>query len=593
MVWARLWAALWGSCLLVCPSQHPFCHQAPYVLRIHRRRRTLLLLVTYLLYSVVSAAFHVAAFSLRPPPSRLCYPAHGATAALHRPSWTPRHAVPVNPESNLSAPKTEDSAAGAGGFSQIPQMQKSGVTAPMRHMPRGTRLIRGFPGPQFVSLGPSVRYRRRLRRHRRDEGWQFSNLPGKRIFFAARRNHRDQLMHSWIYTQHKQCHKKAKDIIRKLQSQSLQIFGPKEGTEATHGKPLERETEPPHEDAQVVSNGIQGIQDTGTFSAIQNVNLDSDMSGRDCLSAMRAALEACPPPEILRTLSAEALGNMHSTLRELLIDVVVAVAPPELVASAATLGFSLPPATAAVAASPMPWWNSRGGLQPWRGRKEARGQQSRRVNWANSRRSVEPTVAGVLLPKEAAAVVAAERKARTDEVLDALRSFYTSPDGNRAKGNANSKQTVAHEASDASAASLPWFVSAEDERLQGLLGWDKTPAEQGESNALARPSMQDTTHLQRARGKMSPQQRQNTPGGFYALRRALGAAIDVALLLTEASVTKKSGAAAPYSWDSPFLRSAASSRRRRWRERGRPPPGERLPTRQSRRLSNRKRRLAG
>lgn len=544
-----------------------------------RQKFPSLFLVAYLLHWIGCAISHVESFLLcSPAPPLLCYPLHAAAGALHPLSAALMQQGLANTDAEVNAGGAAISASeGASGAAQL---LNTGITAPMRHKPRGARVMPGFPVPQFVSLGPSIRYRLRLRRHRRDEGWEFSNLPGKRKFFAARRNHRDQLMHSWMYSRHKQCKTRAKDILNELRSQSRQIFEQSE-CEAVQEMQLLCNAD---EDETVVSGAVQYTQDK---------NLCGNVPFGDCIAAVRAALQACPPPEALRTMSAEALGQLHTTLRELVIDAIIAVAPPESVASAASLGFSLPPATAAVAASPLPWWNSGGGLQPWRGRKEARAQQSRRVNWASPRRLVEPTVAGVLLPREASAVVAAERKARSEEVLDALRTFLASHHDAPKEGNARSLHLAAPRASTASPsmASLPWFISGEQDRLQNLLKCTNASGELDKRRIPGKPTL-ESTKVQAGEMGGTAEQRQSRVGDVYGLRRALGAAIDVALLLSEATITKKCGAAAPYVWNSPFLRSAASSRRRRRRKRGMPPPEERLPSRQARRLANRGKRLA-
>ncbi|XP_026193212.1 uncharacterized protein LOC34620656 [Cyclospora cayetanensis] len=457
----------------------------------------------------------------------------------------------------------------------------------MKHLPRGTRLVPGFPGPQFLSLEPSIRYRRRLRKHRRDEGWEFSNLPAKRKFFAWRRNHRDQLMHRWMYTRHKECRGRERKLLRELKEQRQQIFEQNKSEEKeriSHAARNQEETK--HEIGRSTEhNDLRNLPN----AALEKK--EPTTTSKDCISAVRAALEACPPPKVLQTMSAEALQRLHADLRELLVDAVIAVAPPQSVAAAASVGYTLPPATAAVAASPLPWWNSGGGLQPWRGLKMARAQQSRRVNWAAPRRPVEPMVAGVLLPQEASNVVAAERKAREKELLEGIRAYLACSCDSDASG------TGGHAPAEASAlAALPWFVRAEDERLQKVLRWtgprgggdevphnSAPPADRGE---------QENSPTQAEEGELGQQQNRNATQNFSAVRRALGAAIDVALLLSEAAVTKKSGAAAPYSWNSPFLKSATSSRRRRRRESSRPLPEDRLPSRQARRLANRAKRLS-
>ncbi|KAL8449940.1 hypothetical protein Emag_003501 [Eimeria magna] len=312
----------------------------------------------------------------------------------------------------------------------------------------------------------------------------------------------------------------------------------------------------------------------------------------DCIAAVRAALKSCPSPAEMSRMSAGALGRLHATLRELLTDAVIAVAPPAWVASAASTGFSLPPATAALAASPIPWWNSGKGLQPWRGLKEARAQLSRRVNWANPRRAVEPTVAGILLPKEAAAVVAAERKARNEEVIQTLREFLLTARGETPESGvlqSSERNDTETKSIKADAPLLPSFIRAEDDRLQRLLPRDVRPL----SKAPSLPKAEERQYGGACTEPFDGGSEKEHKGGFGALRRALGAAIDVALTLTEASITKKKGAAAPFTWSSPFLKSSESSKRKRWREKGRPPPGERrLPTRQARRIANRDRRLA-
>ncbi|KAL8274394.1 hypothetical protein Esti_001716 [Eimeria stiedai] len=463
------------------------------------------------------------------------------------------------------------------------------VKAPLKHMPKGAQLMPGFPGPQFKSLGPSLRYRRRLRRHRRNEGWNFSNLPGKRNLFAARRNHRDQLMHRWMYTRHTQCKRRAREILSRLRLQSKQIFGDqageKEEGEGEGGGEAQATTSP---SVCTLDLAFQPSQNEPIDAPSQNSKAPTS-TGDDCIAAIRAALKACPPPAELNRMSAEALGLLHATLRELLVDALVAVAPPAWVASAASAGFSLPPATAALAASPIPWWNSGRGLQPWRGRKEARAQLSRWVNWASPRRNVEPTVAGILLPEEAAAVVAAERKARNQEVVQTLREFLLRPRGETAESELQSSRTNDAETKPSTPVkpALPRFILAEDERLQRLLPRDAT-AKKGAPSFL-----KGEWEGAACRGPPVGGGSERQEGGFGALRRALGAAIDVALHLTEASITKKKGAAAPYTWSSPFLKSSASSKRRRWREKGRPPPGElRMPSRQARRTANRDRPLA-
>lgn len=487
-------------------------------------------------------------------------------------------------------------------------LDSTAIRSPMQHQPRGTRLIPGFPGPQFVSLRPSALYRRRLRRHRRDEGWQFSNLPVKRVFFAARRNHRDQLMHKWLYTRHVQCKRRAKEVRSVLQTQRREIFDDKIG-EGHAPDSKEEALEPAPAQATANEAPVQALATVGSWSEAGNE------PSKDCITAVRAALKSVPSAKVLSTMSAADLGRLHAQLRELLVDAVIAVAPPERVAAAASEGFSLPPPEAALAASPFPWWSSARGLQPWRGRKVSWAQQSRRVNWANPRRSVEPMVAGVLLPKEAAAVVAAERNARNRELLDSIRSFLFASSTD-AEGQTEASSSEPAESCGAPAENLatPWFIRAEEDRLNRLLRWDggrkkeQTDAPLGSSSSssssksgsgsepsssadLPREEVQESESQNKGEER-SFRCQQATCGEAGGVRRALGAAIDVALLLSEATITKKSGAAAPFSWESPFLRSASSSKRRRWRERGRPAPEQRLPSRQARRLANKEKRLA-
>ncbi|KAL8448035.1 hypothetical protein Emed_004034 [Eimeria media] len=490
-------------------------------------------------------------------------------------SLAPR-AVSVHPEADPALPPSRADPIS----SSFLDRQNDIVKAPLKHVPKGAHLMPGFPGPQFKSLGPSLRYRRRLRRHRRDEGWQFSNLPGKRNLFAARRNHRDQLMHKWMYTRHTQCKRMFKEILKKLQLQSKQIFG-EQDAEINEGK---REGGEGGETQETTApSGVCTPELVPHSSQNQPINAPSkppaSTAGSDCIAAVRAALKACPSPSELSQMSAESLGLLHAKLRELLIDAVVAVAPPALVASAASTGFSLPPATAALAASPIPWWNSGRGLQPWRGRKVAQAQISRRVNWANPRRAVEPTVAGILLPKEAAAVVAAERNARNQEVVQTLREFLL-PAGVDTPEN-GALQRGERKDTEIKPPLLPLFIREEDERLQRLLPRDVKPLSGAPSLSKGEKERQDSSACKEVHA-----------GGFGALRRALGAAIDVALNLTQVSITKKNGAAAPFTWSSPFMKSAESSKRRKKREKGRPLPGEgRLPSRQARRIANREKRI--
>ncbi|CDJ53960.1 hypothetical protein, conserved [Eimeria brunetti] len=495
-----------------------------------------------------------------------------------------------------------DTEVDDGALPQYIPMSRAGITAPMQHQPRGTRLIPGFPGPQFVSLRGSFLYRRRLRRHRRDEGWEFSNLPAKRNFFAARRNHRDQLMHKWIYTRHREHRRRAKEVRNVLQTQSREIFYVKKEEEHALEAIEQASDEAPVQAAGRQDSAAKTGETVGKWGEAR------DEAFQDCITSVRAALQSVPSAKVLSTMSSAALGRLHEQLRELLVDAVIAVAPPECVAAAASEGFSLPPPAAALAASPLPWWSSGGGLQPWRGRKVCWAQQSRRVNWASPRRAVEPMVAGVLLPKEAAAVVAAERRARNREILDSIRSFLFSPStgsegqtDTTAWGQAAAQQQETPCAAPAAASATPWFVQAEEERLQRLLRWDGGRVEEQSAPKCSSSSAASAQWLggkaresaaQLTGAKGSARYQQAACGKATAVRRALGAAIDVALLLSEAIVTKKSGAAAPFSWESPFLRSSSSSRRRRRRQRGRPPPEERLPSRQARRLANRDRRIA-
>lgn len=579
-----------------------------------REKGTFLTLAIFFLYFFKVASSMTFAFSLDSPTSPITCSWQLRTrplppvlaASVDSPGTSEGAAEDLQQNSHTDTEDEEDA--------QLPliPMGRSRITAPMQHKPRGTRLIPGFPGPQFVSLRPSLLYRRRLRRHRRDEGWQFSNLPSKRNFFAARRNHRDQLMHKWMYYRHRECRRRAKEVRNVLQAQSREIF--EEETHAFETKDHALQQAP----AQAP---VQAAACEAAFEAVSNVGGLSEAgedSFKDCIASVRAALQSVPPPKVLSTMSASSLGHLHEQLRELLVDAVIAVAPPECVAAAASEGFSLPPPAAALAASPLPWWSSGGGLQPWRGRKESWAQQSRRVNWASPKRVVEPIVAGVLLPREAVAVVAAERSARNRELLESIRSFlFASSTGSGGQtGAAPSPTAVTHHRAapcDASAAvpAAPWFVQAEEERLQRLLLWDGGRSKEKRSAAKcsnssscrssssARPTSarwlcgeaeEGAGHETRVEGSAGYQQVVRGKGA--AVRRALGAAIDVALQLSEATVTKKTGAAAPFSWESPFLRSSSSSRRRRRRQRGRPPPEQRLPSRQARRVANKDKRLA-
>ncbi|CDI74096.1 hypothetical protein, conserved [Eimeria praecox] len=575
-------------------------------------KATLLIGALFLLCSLENAASLASAFSLSSHASPLSCswkpviqppPLLAAHVPVHADSAGASHDSGEGEDKQQSSGADPDIDAEEDTLPRFIPMGRAGITAPMQHQPRGTRFIPGFPGPQFVSLRPSLMYRRRLRKHRRDEGWQFSNLPSKRNFFAARRNHRDQLMHKWMYSRHRECRRRAKEVVSVLKRQSREIFDKEEehGPEASK-QALEQTT---HTGAR------EAACESLATAAADGWSKAGGESFKDCLTSVRAALHSVPSAKVLSTMSAAALGRLHTQLRELLVDAMIAVVPPECVAAAASEGFSLPPPAAALAASPLPWWSSGGGLQPWRGRKECWAQQSRRVNWASPRRAVEPIVSGVLLPREAAAVVAAERIARNRELVQSIRSFmFASSTGPEGQSDASPLGSAAAQHQEgpcgdpAAASATPWFVQGEEERLQRLLRWDSGRLKE-QQNAYKRSSSIVRTNLpqrlpdaaeesaaQKTGGEGSAGSQQGVSGEASAVRRALGAAIDVALLLSEAIVTKKSGAAAPFSWVSPFLRSSSSSRRRRRRQRGRPPPEKRLPSRQARRLASRDKRVS-
>ncbi|KAL8429057.1 hypothetical protein Efla_005875 [Eimeria flavescens] len=506
---------------------------------------------------VLSAASPSAAFSLPPAARPVC---HSSSSSVPLPSRLHAAASAATPDPAPAAGAAQQQQAAA---ERLPA--DACIHEPMRHLPRGSRLIAGFPGPQFVSLGPSLR-----------------------------RNHRDQLMHRWMYTRHRECSRASRLILSSLRRRCHLLFHAAE--EKTDGSPVS----PAASAKQTLSSPaaaeghLHAAAAPGASAAAASESSSpaaAAAAAADWLAAVRSAVSCCPPPEALSKLSSAALQQLHATLRELLVDALVASAPPAAVAAAACKGFSLPPASAAAAASPLPWWGSGRGLQPWRGRKVACAQQSRLVNWASPTRRIEPVVAGLLLPQQAAAVVAAERAARDRELVEALRLFLTPAGAAAGQQQQQQQQTGAHTPQTAAAAAadsaeLPWFVQAEEERLQRLLSW-----------GLGSKNPKHTTSLAPARQRQQQQQEQQQEGEqqqrkFDSLRRALGAAIDVALLLTEVNITKKSGAAAPYSWLSPFLRSAASSKRRRRRERGRPTPELRTRSREDRRKANRDKRLA-
>ncbi|KEP61514.1 UNVERIFIED_CONTAM: hypothetical protein HHA_291690 [Hammondia hammondi] len=389
--------------------------------------------------------------------------------------------------------------------------------------------------PQFTTIQASLRYRRRLKRSSRKLDWRLKSLQNRRMYFAWRRNMRDQETHRWI---------------REMERWSLLAARYWKNQYALQAQRwISGDQEP---DSSAVSEGsdVRGGQTEGqqddnlAFEEAASPDVEQDaeeMEPAESCAEQRGEQEEDRVRRLSKRREASALRDTRGLCREDQAEDILRSADVEALDEVLRTGYRLPPMTASVAASPIPWWSSAKGQHKWRGRKTATNVQSRWVNWANSTREVEAVVAGQLLKRQGRVLQHLREKGVV--LRESLKRVAT-------QGNEKAKAENPELRGDMESAESPPGVSLESV---------------GETHAdPPRDLSVETRRL-----------------------KAIEAAMDVAMMLGQSVVTKTSGASTPYDVHSPFMRSQTSSRRRRNRMRGRlKDPDQRNMTRQERRLAN-------
>nr|PIM00481.1 hypothetical protein TGCOUG_291690 [Toxoplasma gondii COUG] len=389
--------------------------------------------------------------------------------------------------------------------------------------------------PQFTTIQASLRYRRRLKRSSRKLDWRLKSLQNRRMYFAWRRNMRDQETHRWIREMERWSLLAARYWKNQYALQAQRwIAGDQEPDSSAVS-----------EDSDVGGRQNEGQQD-GNLAFEEAASPDVGQDAEEMKPAESCAEQhGEQQEERVRRLSKRREASLRDTRGlcrgEDKAEDILRSADVEALDDVLRRGYRLPPMTASVAASPIPWWSSAKGLHKWRGRKTATNVQSRWVNWANPTREVEAVVAGQLLRRQG-------------RVLQHLRD----------------KGVVLRETLQRVATQGNVMADAEKPELRGDVESVESPP--GVSLESA-----GETHADPSRD-LSVETRR---------LKAIEAAMDVAMMLGQSVVTKTSGASTPYDVHSPFMRSHTSSRRRRNRMRGRmKDPDQRNMTRQERRLAN-------
>lgn len=425
---------------------------------------------------------------------------------------------------------------------------KLGVRAPMPVPPKGSVVLPEFEFPQFLDLRSSILYRRRLRRRRRYNGWQFQDMAPYRKFFGARRNHRDQMMHALLSRQSAEARRCAGAWNARSWLASRRLFG-------KVGQGERRETF--EEETKEASSAAHFLEATKASPLPISVE------------AARSFLRRIPPFEQLEPLPLRDLECIYTALRSAFVTLLLATAPPAVLARELAEGFRLPPTCAATKTDPfmsVPDKNT----HAWKGYRRWRLMKSRRFDWQKATRLVPPCIAGVSLPRIGSDLLLLIWKRRKHQLRDAFLALQKGPGEKRESAKAAEKSL--NFALEAPPPAVPPWLESEETRVRELL----VPVRDGVNRSVsATEKAKAENPLQTANSEAALEN-----AGF--VRRALSAAVDVRLWLRCAKATKKKGHRSAYTWDSPFVKARDASPRRRRRLEALPPPGQRQKTRRER-----------
>ncbi|CBZ51251.1 conserved hypothetical protein [Neospora caninum Liverpool] len=424
--------------------------------------------------------------------------------------------------------------------------------------------------PQFTTIQASIRYRRRLKRSSRKLDWRLKSLQNRRMYFAWRRNMRDQETHRWLREKERWSLLAARYWKNQYALQAQRWISA-DDTRDTHAVSADRG----------LGRNQQREEDADGFEEAAGSDVEQDAeqseeggSGASQGEGQRARASSRSGP----IRGSGAPETRPFGLGEDKAEDILHFADPDALAEVVQSGYRLPPMTACVADSPIPWWASAKGQHKWRGRKTATNIQSRWVNWANPRREVEAVVAGRLLRRQGR--ILRHLREKGIELRERLRRVEIPGDGKTAVRT----EFSAEEENGDSLSSLLETEGGETSFVRAACS--DTNAAEGEDvpRTDAGASEEHRQAHTVARGELTADARR---------LRAIEAAMDVAMMLGQSVVTKTSGASVPYDVRSPFMRSHTSSRRRRMRMRGRlKDSDQRNMTRQQRRLDNFARRQA-
>ncbi|PFH31977.1 hypothetical protein BESB_019180 [Besnoitia besnoiti] len=426
--------------------------------------------------------------------------------------------------------------------------------------------------PQFTTIPASIKYRRRLKRSSRKLDWRLRSLQDRRIYFAWRRNMRDQETHRWLREKEQWSRLTARFWKQQYALQAQRWLSPAGEAKSATGRPAEGGSCVSDAQQEQEAEMDVGAAPSSSREALIAETTDLVAHAEDGGSTRRRSGEPASIFGGSPAASTAARGGADDSAEDLL-----RTADPEAVTELLRRGYTLPPMTAAVAASPIPWWSSAKGLHKWRGRKTATNVQSRWVNWASHTRVVEPVVAGQLLRRRGRVLRRLQQKGI--ELMQKMRQLNDTREPYE-EAELEADSPTDERTACAAPAALVGSNSGKESSSAPLMPLDSSgDATEGHGEKTACPSSGEDMQRERCPPRELDTERRRLS--------AVEAAMDVALMLGQSVVTKASGAPAPYDVHSPFMRSSTSSRRRRMRMRGRAKdPEQKDMTRQERRLAN-------
>ncbi|PHJ16252.1 hypothetical protein CSUI_009936 [Cystoisospora suis] len=463
--------------------------------------------------------------------------------------------------------------------------------------------------PQFTSLSASIKYRRRLKKSSRRLDLRLAkNLPYRRMYFAWRRNMRDQEMHRWM------CEKARVSLLtsrywkHRYALQASEWRASRQATKSLQGEQEEEDEEnkdhlsPMKEEEIKIEEEEEGEKEEGEGS--EDDDMEDEMTYRNASSSKTAY---SLPDRLIkghttifeegREVGKEEEEDLKSEKEKRRIhnEILSYIEQhEELYEEVVHKGYQLPRMTAAIASSPFPWWTSVKGLHKWRGRKTSSNVQSRWINWSKPTRTIEAALGDRLIPRGGKILSFLKEKGKElEETLSRqLQGRDTEEDNDKDEEERGEKEMKEEEEEEEDGEDIEEREERDDgdeeeEEEEEEEETEETGEEEKEDER--EDCFQSQKDITRMKEEKEKEEEEEEIRRKRRKRRAIEAAMDVSILLGQSLITKESGASNPYDVYSPFVKTERSSRRRRMRLRGRKSllehPEEKNMSRQERRLT--------